>query len=71
MKPDEVIAEIQRLSNQKVAEVYQYIFSTESELDRLLTAFDRLPRQNRLTERRNSRSPTCAECSTVTSGLPF
>lgn len=50
MKPDEVIAEIQRLSDQKVAELYQYLFSTESELDRVLTAFDRLPRQNRLTE---------------------
>ncbi|MGI8967005.1 MAG: hypothetical protein ACR2H1_13090 [Limisphaerales bacterium] len=50
MKPNELIAEIQRLSNQKVAEVYQYLFSTDSELDRLLTAFDRLPRRNQLTE---------------------
>jgi hypothetical protein len=50
MKTDEVIAEIQRLSDQKVAELYQYLFSTESELDRVLAAFDRLPRKNRLTE---------------------
>ena len=32
------------------ARLLDYLFSDESELDRLLAAFDRLPRQNRLTE---------------------
>ena len=45
-----VIEEIQRLPKEQVERVYQYLFSTESELDRLLAAFDRLPRKVRLTE---------------------
>ncbi len=40
----QVIKEIQRLPDEEVESVYQYLFSTECELDRLLAAFDRLPR---------------------------
>jgi hypothetical protein len=47
---NEVIEEIQRLPDEQAEQVYQYLFSTESELDRILAAFDRLPRKTRLTE---------------------
>jgi uncharacterized coiled-coil DUF342 family protein len=50
MNASEVIEEIQRLPDEQVERVYQYLFSTESELDRALAAFDRLPRNTRLTE---------------------
>lgn len=50
MSASEVIQEIQRLPDEQAEQVYQYLFSTESELDRVLAAFDRLPRKNRLTE---------------------
>ena len=50
MNASEVIEEIQRLPDEQVERVYQYLFSTESELDRALAAFDRLPRKTRLTE---------------------
>jgi hypothetical protein len=50
MQANEVIDKIQQLSNEEAEAFYQYLFSTESELDRLLTAFDRLPRNARLTE---------------------
>jgi uncharacterized coiled-coil DUF342 family protein len=50
MTASEVIEEIQRLPDEQVERVYQYLFSTESELDRALAAFDRLPRNARLTE---------------------
>lgn len=50
MQANAVIDKIQRLSDEEAEEVYQYLFSTESELDRLLGAFDRLPRKVRLTE---------------------
>ena len=46
----EMIDEIRRLPDQEAARLYEYLFSEESELDRLLSAFDRLPRQTRLTE---------------------
>jgi hypothetical protein len=46
----QVIEEIQRLPDEQVERVYEYLFSTESELDRALTAFDHLPRKNRLSE---------------------
>jgi hypothetical protein len=46
----QVIEEIQRLPDEQVERVYQYLFSTERELDRALAAFDRLPRKSRLTE---------------------
>ena len=50
MSASEVIQEIQRLPDDQAEVVYQYLFSTESELDRVIAAFDRLPRKNRLTE---------------------
>ena len=50
MNANQVIEEIQRLPDEQVERVYQYLFSAENELDRALAAFDRLPRKNRLTE---------------------
>jgi hypothetical protein len=46
----ELIEEIQRLPDDQAEQVYDYLFSTERELDRVLAAFDRLPRKSRLTE---------------------
>jgi hypothetical protein len=46
----QVIKEIQRLPDEQVERVYKYLFSTEHEVDRALTAFDRLPRKSCLTE---------------------
>jgi hypothetical protein len=46
----EMIEEIRRLPDAEAARFYEYLFSEASELDRLLAAFDRLPRQTRLTE---------------------
>jgi hypothetical protein len=50
MQTSEVIDKIRQLSNEQAEEVFEYLFSAERELDRLLTAFDRLPRKIRLTE---------------------
>ena len=50
MSANEVIEEIQRLPDEQAEQVYQYLFSSQSELDRVLAAFDRLPRKTRLTE---------------------
>ncbi|MGH7950693.1 MAG: hypothetical protein ACREFE_02065 [Limisphaerales bacterium] len=50
MSVTQVIEEIQRLPDEQVERVYEYLFSTERELDRALTAFDHLPRKTRLTE---------------------
>lgn len=50
MDASEVIEQIQRLPDDQVERVYQYLFSTERELGRVLAAFDRLPRGVRLTE---------------------
>jgi hypothetical protein len=50
MSASELIEELQRLPDDQAEQVYQYLFSTESELDRILAAFDRLPRKSRLTE---------------------
>jgi len=50
MNAGQVIEEIQRLPDKQVQRVYQYLFSMERELDRVLAAFDRLPRKKRLTE---------------------
>ena len=50
MSAGELIQEIQRLSDDEAEKVYRYLFSTESELDRLIAAFDQLPRESRLTE---------------------
>jgi hypothetical protein len=45
MDATQVIEEIQRLPDEQVERVYQYLFSAESEVDRALAAFDRLPRK--------------------------
>jgi hypothetical protein len=50
MSANEVIEEIQRLPDEQAEQVYQYLFSSQSELDRVLAAFDRLPRKTSLTE---------------------
>ena len=50
MNASEVIEELQRLPDEQAEQVYSYLFSTESELDRVLAAFDRLPCKTRLTE---------------------
>jgi hypothetical protein len=50
MSASELIEELQRLPDDQAEQVYQYLFSTESELDRVLAAFDRLARKNLLTE---------------------
>jgi hypothetical protein len=46
----QVIEEIQRLPDEQVERVYQYLFSAENEVDRALAGFDRLPRKGGLTE---------------------
>lgn len=50
MATAEMIEEIRRLPEAEAARLLDYLFSDERELDRLLAAFDRLPRPNRLTE---------------------
>ncbi|MCX6895351.1 MAG: hypothetical protein NTZ16_07645 [Verrucomicrobia bacterium] len=50
MATAEMIDEIRRLPETEAARLFDYLFSDESELDRLISAFDRLPRGNRLTE---------------------
>ena len=50
MATAEMIDQIRRLSEKEAARLLDYLFSEESELDRLLGAFDRLPRKARLTE---------------------
>lgn len=50
MQTSEVIDKIKQLSNEQAEEVYEYLFSAERELDRLLAVFDCLPRKIRLTE---------------------
>lgn len=57
MSANEVIEEIRRLPDKQAERVYHYLFSTESELDRLLAAFDRLPRKTRLTEEKTLALP--------------
>jgi hypothetical protein len=47
---NELIEEIQRLPDDQAKQVYDYLFSTESELDRVLATFDHLPRKSDLTE---------------------
>jgi hypothetical protein len=51
MAMTEMIEEIRRLPDKEAARLYEYLFSEEGELDRLLAAFDRLPRKTRLTEK--------------------
>ncbi len=50
MAAAEIIEEIRRLPEGEAARLFDYLFSDDSALDRLLTAFDRLPRKARLTE---------------------
>ena len=50
MSASELIEEIQRLPDDQARQVYDYLFSTQSELDRVLATFDRLPRKVHLTE---------------------
>jgi len=50
MATSEIIEKIRHLSDEEAARFYDGLFSEESELDRLLAAFDRLPRKARLTE---------------------
>ena len=50
MQATEVIEEIKRLPEREAATVYDFLFSAEAELDRLLSAIDRLPRRYSLTE---------------------
>lgn len=59
MNASQVIEEIQRLPDQEAERVYEYLFSSESELDRALAAFDRLPRTARLTEEETLALPRC------------
>ncbi len=47
----DMIEKIRQLPDEEAGRLYEYLFSEASELDRLLTAFDRLPRQTRLTEK--------------------
>jgi hypothetical protein len=51
MAMTEMIEEIRRLPDKEAVRLYEYLFSEEGELDRLLAAFDRLPRKTRLTEK--------------------
>jgi hypothetical protein len=46
----QIIEEIQRLPDEQVQRIYQYLFSADHEADRALSAFDRLPRKSRLKE---------------------
>ena len=50
MQATEVIEEIKRLPEREAATVYDFLFSAEAELDRLLSAIDRLPRRYSFTE---------------------
>jgi hypothetical protein len=50
MATAEMIEEIRRLPESEAARLLDCLFSDEGGLDRVLAAFDRLPRQTRLTE---------------------
>jgi hypothetical protein len=47
----DMIEQIRQLPNREAVRLYEYLFSEAGELDRLLAAFDRLPRKTRLTEK--------------------
>jgi len=51
MVASDMIEQIRQLPNREAVRLYEYLFSETSELERLLAAFDRLPRKNRLTEK--------------------
>lgn len=50
MATAEMLEEIRRLPAPEAARFFDRLFADDRELDHLLAAFDRLPRQNRLTE---------------------
>jgi|GEM_PF-1600779 len=64
MNATQVIEAIQRLPDEQAERVYDYLFSTDSELDRALAAFDRLPRKDRLTEEEILALPRARSSST-------
>ena len=51
MVATDMIEQIRQLPNREAVRLYEYLFSEAGELDRLLAAFDRLPRKARLTEK--------------------
>jgi hypothetical protein len=51
MVATDMIEQIRQLPNREAVRLYDYLFSEAGELDRLLAAFDRLPRKTRLTEK--------------------
>ena len=51
MVVSDMIEQIRQLPNREAVRLYEYLFSAAGELDRLLAAFDRLPRKSRLTEK--------------------
>jgi hypothetical protein len=51
MVATDMIEQIRRLPKREAVRLYEQLFSETDELDRLLAAFDRLPRKSRLTEK--------------------
>ena len=51
MVASDMIEQIRQLPNREAVRFYEYLFSEASDLDRLLAAFDRLPRKTRLSEK--------------------
>jgi hypothetical protein len=45
-----IIDEIRRLPREELQAIYEYLFSSEQELDSMLATFDKFPRKERLTE---------------------
>ena len=50
MATSDIIEKIRQLSDEEAARFYDGLFSEETEVDRLLAAFDRLPRKATLSE---------------------
>ena len=50
MATSKIIEKIRQLSDEEAAPFYDGLFSEETEVDRLLAAFDRLPRKATLSE---------------------
>jgi len=50
MQATEVMTAIKRLPKREAVRLYDLLFAEESEWERLLAAFDHLPRRERLTE---------------------
>ena len=51
MVASDMIEQIRQLPNREAVRLYEQLFSEAGELDRLLAAFDRLPRKTRPTEK--------------------